>query len=115
MTILKKLMIVTALLAGGSSLAMAQYGGPTGGNRLVTAPSGMPAYSLAAPGPGYVTSGTAHHGPTGYGGPTGGNRLVTAPSGMPAYGLAAPGPSGTAHHHPIKDHRRIYMSAKSRL
>ena len=75
MTILKKLMIVTALLAGGSSLAMAQQ----------------------------------------YGGPNGSQPLATAPSGMPAYGLAAPGPSGTAHHHPIKDHRRIYMSAKSRL
>jgi hypothetical protein len=31
MTILKKLMIATALFAGGSSLAMAQNGLPTGG------------------------------------------------------------------------------------
>ena len=31
MTALKKLMIVTALLAGGSSLVMAQNGLPTGG------------------------------------------------------------------------------------
>jgi len=58
---------VTALLAGGSSLAMAQYGsptgygGPNGSSPLVTAPAGGPAYAPAAPGPGYVTSGTAYH------------------------------------------------------
>jgi hypothetical protein len=91
MTILKKLMIVTALLAGGSSLAMAQqYGGPNGSQPLVTAPSGMPAYGPAAPGPGHVISGTAQHGPTGYGGPNGSEPLVTAPSGMPAYGATVP-------------------------
>jgi hypothetical protein len=54
---------VTALLAGGSSLAMAQYGGqtgyggPNGSQLLVTAPAGGPAYAPAAPGPGY----RAHH------------------------------------------------------
>ena len=37
---------VTALLAGGSSLAMAQqYGGPNGSQPLVTAPAGGPAYA----------------------------------------------------------------------
>ena len=44
---------VTALLAGGSSLAMAQYaqyGGPNGSQLLVTAPAGGPAYA----GPGHV-------------------------------------------------------------
>jgi hypothetical protein len=56
---------VTALLAGGSSLAMAQYaqyGGPNGSQLLVTAPAGGPAY--APTGPGYVTSGNhtiKHH------------------------------------------------------
>jgi hypothetical protein len=58
---------VTALLAGGSSLAMAQYaqyGGPNGSQLLVTAPAGGPAYAPAAPGPDYVTSGNhtiKHH------------------------------------------------------
>ena len=53
---------VTALLAGGSSLAMARYGGPNGSQLLVTAPAGGPAY--APTGPGYVTSGNhtiKHH------------------------------------------------------
>ena len=48
---------VTALLAGGSSLAMAQYaqyGGPNGSQPLVTAPAGGPAYAPVAPGPGYL-------------------------------------------------------------
>ena len=36
---------VTALLAGGSSLAMARYGGPNGSQPLVTAPAGGPAYA----------------------------------------------------------------------
>ena len=55
---------VTALLAGGSSLAMAQYGGPNGSQLLVTAPAGGPAYAPAAPGPDHVTSGNhtiKHH------------------------------------------------------
>ena len=43
---------VTALLAGGSSLAMAQqYGGPNGSQLLVMAPAGGPAYALGYVGP----------------------------------------------------------------
>jgi hypothetical protein len=46
MTILKNLTIVAALLAGGASLAMAQNGLPTGGQRPVAggANGGGPAY-----------------------------------------------------------------------
>ena len=43
---------VTALLAGGSSLAMAQqYGGPNGSQPLVMAPAGGPAYAPGYAGP----------------------------------------------------------------
>ena len=46
---------VTALLAGGSSLAMAQqYGGPNGSQPLVMAPAGGPAYAPGYAGP-YTT------------------------------------------------------------
>ena len=63
---------VTALLAGGSSLAMAQqYGGPNGSQPLVMAPAGGPAYA-----PGYTGSYTYSYeqprpfgwAPYGYGG-----------------------------------------------
>ena len=63
---------VTALLAGGSSLAMAQqYGGPNGSQPLVMAPAGGPAYA-----PGYAGSYTYSYeqpgpfgwAPYGYGG-----------------------------------------------
>ena len=43
---------VTALLAGGSSLAIAQqYGGPNGSQPLVMAPAGGPAYAPGYAGP----------------------------------------------------------------
>jgi hypothetical protein len=83
MSVLKKLLIITALLAGGSSLAMAQNGNPTGGYPPVMGGAGG---NPAVPGPAYFPEGS-------------GPRFVT---------------SGTADHHPIKHHRKIYMSAKSR-
>jgi hypothetical protein len=66
MTILKKLLIATALLAGGSSLAIAQNGVPTGGYPPVMGGAGG---NPAVPGPAYfpegrpsyVTSGAAYH------------------------------------------------------
>jgi hypothetical protein len=79
MTALKRLLIVTAFLAGGPSLAMAQ-GLPTGGYPPVMGGAGG---NPAVPGPAYFPEG----------------RFVT---------------SGTAYHQPIKHHRKIYMSAKSR-
>ena len=63
-TIMKTLTIVAAIVASGTSLAMAEtgYGGPNGSQQLVTAPAGGPAY--APTGPAYVTSGNhtiKHH------------------------------------------------------
>jgi hypothetical protein len=56
---LKNLMLVTALLAGSTSLALAQNGPPTGGQSPV---AGGAAGSRAAPGPASGTSTrTAHH------------------------------------------------------
>ncbi len=80
-----KLMLigVTALLAGGSSLAMAQNGLPTGGYPPVAGGAGG---NPAVPGPAY-----------GY--------------ELAAFGPSYLG-SGTADHHTNKHHRRIYMSAK---
>ncbi len=75
--------IVTALLAGGSSLAMAQNGLPTGGYPPVAGGAGG---NPAMPGPAY-----------GY--------------GLAALGPSNLG-SGNAYHHMVKHHRRIYMSAK---
>jgi hypothetical protein len=68
MTILKKLMIATALLAGGSSLAMAQNGLPTGGYPPVMGGAGgNPAVSGFAyfpeGRPSSVTSASAYHHP----------------------------------------------------
>ena len=83
MTVLKRLMIVTALFAGGSSFAMAQNGLPTGGYPPVMGGAGG---NPAVPGFPYYPEGL---------GP----------------GYTTP---GIAYHHPIKHHRRIYMSAKSR-
>ena len=83
MTALKRLLIVTALLAGGSSLAMAQNGLPTGGYPPVMGGAGG---NPAVPGPAY--------GPE-----RSGQRFVG---------------SGTSYYQPIKHHRKIYMSAKSR-
>ena len=80
MTALKRLLIVTAFLAGGPSLAMAQNGLPTGGYPPVMGGAGG---NPAVPGSSYFPEG----------------RFVT---------------SGTAYHQPIKHHRKIYMSAKSR-
>ena len=66
MTALKKLLIVTALLAGGSSLAMAQNGAPTGGYPPVMGGAGG---NPAVPGPAYfpegrfVGSGTSYQQP----------------------------------------------------
>ena len=82
MTILKKLMIATALFAGGSTLAMAQNGPPTGGYPPVMGGAGG---NPAVPGPAYF------------------------PEGRPSYVTSASG-----YHHPIKHHKRIYMSAKPR-
>ena len=63
---------VTALLAGGSSLAMAQqYGGPNGSQLLVMAPAGEPAYALGYVGPyaySYEQPGPFGWAPYGYGG-----------------------------------------------
>ncbi|MFY9838962.1 MAG: hypothetical protein WAK55_21300 [Xanthobacteraceae bacterium] len=64
---LKSLTIVTALLAGGTSLAMAQNGPPTGGEAPVAGGAGGgPGHGYGAPGyfgapaylaaPGYVTA-----------------------------------------------------------
>ena len=65
MNVLKKLLIVTALLAGGSSLAMAQNGPPTGGYPPVMGGAGgnpaVPGFAYFPEGrPGYVTSGGAY-------------------------------------------------------
>ena len=66
MTILKKLMIATALFAGGSSLAMAQNGLPTGGYPPVMGGAGG---NPAVPGSAYfpegrfLSSGTSYHQP----------------------------------------------------
>jgi hypothetical protein len=74
---------VTALLAGGSSLAMAQNGPPTGGYPPVMGGAGG---NPAVPGTAYFPQGS-------------GPSYVT---------------SVAAYHQPIKHHRRIYMSAKTR-
>jgi hypothetical protein len=68
MTILKKLMIATALLAGGSSLAMAQNGLPTGGYPPVMGGAGgnpaVPGFAYFPEGrPSSVTSASAYHHP----------------------------------------------------
>jgi hypothetical protein len=66
MTALKRLLIVTAFLAGGSSLAMAQNGLPTGGYPPVMGGAGG---NPALPGTAYfpegrlVGSGTSYHQP----------------------------------------------------
>jgi hypothetical protein len=73
---------VTALLAGGSSLAMAQNGLPTGGYPPVM-------------------------------GGAGGNPAVPGPAYFP-YGRSSYVTTASAYHHPIKHHKRIYMSAKAR-
>ena len=57
---------VTALLAGGSSLAMAQNGNPTGGYPPVMGGAGgnpaVPGFAYFPEGrPNYVTSGSAYH------------------------------------------------------
>ena len=80
MTALKRLLIVTALLAGGSSLAMAQNGLPTGGYPPVM-------------------------------GGAGGNPAVRGPAYFPEGRFVG---SGTSYHHPVRHHRKIYMSAKPR-
>jgi hypothetical protein len=59
MTTLKTLVVVTALLAGGTSLVLAQIGPPTGGQLPV---AGGAARSPAAPGPASgISTRTAHH------------------------------------------------------
>jgi len=63
---------VTSLLAGGSSLAIAQqYGGPNGSQPLVMAPAGGPAYAPGYAGPyaySYEQPGPFGWAPYGYGG-----------------------------------------------
>ena len=67
MNVLKRFMIVTALLVGGSSLAMAQNGLPTGGYPPVMGGAGgnpaVPgsAYFPDGSRPSHVTSGGAYH------------------------------------------------------
>jgi hypothetical protein len=66
MNVLKTLTIVTALLAGGSSLAMAQNGLPTGGYPPVMGGAGgnpaVPGFAYLPEGrPSYVASGGAYH------------------------------------------------------
>ncbi|HXX51618.1 MAG TPA: hypothetical protein VEI98_10085 [Xanthobacteraceae bacterium] len=65
MTTLKKLMILSVMLAGGTSLALAQNGPATGGEPPVAGGAGgnpaVPGYIatpgyLTAPSPGFVTS-----------------------------------------------------------
>jgi hypothetical protein len=68
MTILKKLMIATALFAGGSSLAMAQNGLPTGGYPPVMGGAGgnpaVPGSAYFPEGrPSYVTPASEYHHP----------------------------------------------------
>jgi hypothetical protein len=68
MTILKKLVIATALLAGGSSLAMAQNGLPTGGYPPVMGGAGgnpaVPGSAYFPEGrPSYVTSASEYRHP----------------------------------------------------
>jgi hypothetical protein len=84
MTTLKTLTILAALLAGGTSLAVAQNGPSTGGEPPVAGGAGGNAA------PGYY-----------YGAP--------AYSGAPGY-VAAPAPVEPGYR-PIPHHRRIYMSA----
>ena len=60
MTIVKKLMIATALFAGGSSLAMAQNGNPTGGYPPVMGGAGG---NPAVRGPAYFPEGSAGQAP----------------------------------------------------
>ena len=57
MTTLKTLTIVAALLAGGTSLALAQNGPATGGLPPVAGGAGgYPGYGYAAPGYGYAAT-----------------------------------------------------------
>jgi len=95
MTTLKTLTIVAALLASGTSLAMAQNGLPTGGQRPVAGGANgggwypgygydygyaatAPLYDYAAPGYGYAAPG--------YGVPaTAGTTVIIVTPGAPAY------------------------------
>jgi hypothetical protein len=93
-----KSLAMIALLFGGTSLAMAQSGPPTGGQPPVAGgAAGNPA-NPGPPGPGVMPGGQ-----------------TAAPS--PYLRSAAP-PSGAAtttrvaHHHMTKHHKHMYMSAK---
>jgi hypothetical protein len=88
MTTLKTLTIVTALLAGGVSLAIAQ-GPPTGGYPPVSGGAGgNPATNPVTPGPGVIPGGPAQ--------------------------AAATAPSRTRIvHHTTRHPNKMYMSAKS--
>jgi hypothetical protein len=81
-TTLKSLTILAALLAGGTSLAVAQNGLPTGGEPPVAGGAGgnpaVPGYGVA---PGYLVA--------------------------PSPGFVSPEPN----YRPIMHHRKMYMSA----
>jgi hypothetical protein len=83
MTTLKSLTILAALLAGGTSLAVAQNGPATGGEPPVAGGAGGNAAA-----PGYYYGAPAYFGAPGY--------------------VAAPAERG---YRPITHHRRMYMSA----
>jgi hypothetical protein len=90
MTMLKTVTLAAALIAGGTSLAMAQNGPPTGGQPPVATP--------APPGPGVIPHDVQSTAPS-----------PNLQSAAPATGAS----SGTriAHHQTTK-HNRMYMSAK---
>ena len=76
MTTLKVMAIAAGLLAGGTSLAMAQYGGWYPGYGYGYGYAAAPLYDYAAPGYGYA----------GYGAPaTAGTTIIIVTPGAPAY------------------------------
>jgi hypothetical protein len=90
-TLLKSLTIVAALLAGGSSLAMAQNGLPTGGEPPVAGgANGNPAAPGFDQAPGAYTGYMA----PGYGAPA----YIAEPGYVESGRAPAPGPVHRAHH-----------------
>ena len=95
MTTLKTVTIAAVLLAGGTSLAMAQYGGwypgyGYGGYAVPVADLAPPAYGYAAPAPLYNYAG-AYPAPA-----TAGTTIVIVTPGAPAY--AAPPVVGSGYY-----------------
>ena len=90
MTTLKVMAIAAGLLAGGTSLAMAQYGGWYPGYGYGYGYAAAPLYDYAAPGYGYA----------GYGAPaTAGTTIIIVTPGAPAY-TAPPVASGYYNYTP---------------